>query len=160
MLHIRRMSGEELTALPAEEVSDVRGVKRRLQELHGLPPRFRQRLLVPGSKQKLDDDYKLDSGGHVELVVLPVSSPSKQQLDELVDAAGRGSVQEAGVSRMTVIKQMLLEAMRILVLVTSLSYNSNYNKVFQHHKHCHCFPLRHHHHLHCQHHHYFPNPQP
>ena len=28
-------------------------VKRLLQELHGLPPRFRQRLLVQGSKESL-----------------------------------------------------------------------------------------------------------
>ena len=153
MLHIHRMSGE-LTTLPAEEVSSVRGVKRRLQELHDLPPRFRQRLLVQGSTQNLDDDYELGSAGHLELVMLPLSSPSNKQMTELINAAGRGSVQEAGVSGMTVIKQMLLEAMRILVLVTCLSYHSNYNKVFQHPKHCHGIPHRQHHHLHYHHHHH------
>ena len=42
MLQIRMLSGEEVASIPVEEVSNVREVKRRLQQLHGLPPRFRQ----------------------------------------------------------------------------------------------------------------------
>ena len=44
MLQIRMMSGEELTTVPVEEVGTVRELKQRLHQLHGLPPRFRQRL--------------------------------------------------------------------------------------------------------------------
>ena len=45
MLHVRMLSGHEVASIPVEKVSSVRGVKQRLHQLHGLPPRFRQRLL-------------------------------------------------------------------------------------------------------------------
>ena len=64
------LSGEELTTLPLEEVSSVGAVKRCLQERHGLPPRFRQRLFVQGSKENLDDSCEIGSTQHLELVVL------------------------------------------------------------------------------------------
>ena len=40
------LAGEEVS-MPVEEVSCVREAKRRLHHVHGLPPRFRQRLLYP-----------------------------------------------------------------------------------------------------------------
>ncbi|CAE7234845.1 XBAT32, partial [Symbiodinium natans] len=73
MLQIRMLSGEVM-AVPVEEVSSVRDVKQRLHRLHGLPPRFRQRLLLQGAS--LDDATKPD----------PVA--------ELIDVARSGSVQE------------------------------------------------------------------
>ena len=57
MLHVRMLSGQEMTRMPAKQASSVRGVKRRLQEVHGLPPRFRQRLIFGGAS--LADDDKL-----------------------------------------------------------------------------------------------------
>ena len=59
LLRITQLSGEELTSIPLAELSDVRALKQRLHRQHGLPPRFRQRLLQEGST--LDDDVKLDS---------------------------------------------------------------------------------------------------
>ena len=53
MLRITQLSGEELTSIPIEELSDVKALKQRLHENHGLPPRFRQRLLQGGTT--LDD---------------------------------------------------------------------------------------------------------
>ena len=97
MLHIRMISGEELTAIPVEEVSSVGDVKRRLQELHGLPRRFRQRLLLQGSNRNLDDADELHFPQDLELVVLSFSSPSPAQVDEIVAAARNGSVKEADV---------------------------------------------------------------
>ena len=96
MLQIRMMSGEEVAAMPVEEVSSVREVKRRLHKLHGLPPRFRQRLMVQGSSLKLDDADKLESPMDLALVVVPFSSPSPTQAEDLVEAAGNGSTKEAG----------------------------------------------------------------
>ena len=45
MLRITQLSGEELTSLPLAELSDVKALKQRLHQQHGMPPRFRQRLL-------------------------------------------------------------------------------------------------------------------
>ena len=59
MLHIRMLSGETLASMPLEEVSSVREVKRRLHQLHGLPPRFRQKLFLQGAA--LGDAEELDS---------------------------------------------------------------------------------------------------
>ena len=46
----------------------MREVKQRLHRLHGLPPRFRQRLILQGST--LDDAEVLASSLDLELVVL------------------------------------------------------------------------------------------
>ena len=48
MLHVRMLSGEMVTSILAEEIHDVKSLKLRLNQLHGLPPRFRQRLLLSG----------------------------------------------------------------------------------------------------------------
>ena len=99
MLQVRLLSGKEVAAMPVEEVRSVRDVKRRLHQLHGLPPRFRQRLMLQGSEQNLDDADALDSPMDLALVVVPFSSPSEAQVNELVAAAKHGSVDEAAVSR-------------------------------------------------------------
>ena len=50
------LSGEAVVKIPLEEVVDVRALKQRLNMLHGLPNRFRQRLLFRG--RPLDDSKK------------------------------------------------------------------------------------------------------
>ena len=94
MLRVRMLSGE-VTSIPLESVSNVREVKQRLHQHHGLPPRFRQRLILEGAT--LDDAEELDSPIDLDLVVQTFSSPSQAQADELVAAARDGSVQQAGV---------------------------------------------------------------
>ena len=69
MLRVRMLSGEEVASLPVAEVSNVRNLKRRLHQLHGLPPRFRQRLLLQGAN--LDDDDIFDSPLDLDLVLQP-----------------------------------------------------------------------------------------
>ena len=97
MLRIRMLSGEEVS-VPVQEVSCVREVKRRLHQLHGLPPRFRQRLILHGTN--LDDAYELDSPLELELILQSFSGSgaSQKQADELVAAAGAGLVGKAGVT--------------------------------------------------------------
>ena len=57
MLRIRKLSGEEVASVPFAELSDVKSLKQRLHQHHGLPPRFRQRLLHKGNT--LDDADRL-----------------------------------------------------------------------------------------------------
>ena len=42
------LSGAEVASIPVEELSDVRALKQTLHLFHGLPPRFRQRLVLRG----------------------------------------------------------------------------------------------------------------
>ena len=90
MLQIRRLSGEELTiALEEDLVPDVTALKRRLNQLHGLPPRFGQRLLLHGTC--LEDTATLHPGMELELVMLPfISNPSPDEVQEFIAAAGAG----------------------------------------------------------------------
>ena len=91
MLRIRLLSGEALADIPL--VSDVRGLKRRLNLLHGMPTRFRQRLLLGGSP--LDDSTSLDVEMDLELVLLTYCDSSQPAADQLVTAAANGSIPEA-----------------------------------------------------------------
>ena len=91
-------SGEELEAIPVDEVSDVTALKQRLSLACKLP-RFRQRLLHEGSI--LEDDHHLASivspmGSplEVQLVLLPFCGASIEQILQLTDSAGEGSVSE------------------------------------------------------------------
>ncbi|CAE7376770.1 unnamed protein product [Symbiodinium sp. CCMP2456] len=59
MLHVRKLSGEEVACIPLVELSDVKSLKQRLHQQHGLPPRFRQRLLH--MENTLDDAVMLES---------------------------------------------------------------------------------------------------
>ena len=81
MLRISRISGEELTiALGEDLVWDVMELKQHLNQLHGLPQRFRQRLVLQG--QILEDTATLHPGMELELVVLafiPNRSPDEVQ---------------------------------------------------------------------------------
>ena len=90
MLWIRRLSGEELTtALEEDLLPDVRALKRRLNQLHGLPPRFRQRLLLHG--KCLEDAATLHPGMELELILLAfIPNPSLDAVQEFTAAACAG----------------------------------------------------------------------
>ena len=94
MLRITLLSGEELTSLPLTELSDVKSLKQRLHQQHGLPPRFRQRLLHEGNA--LDDAVKLDSAMDLQVLIVSFSEVSEDQQYELIEAASDGRVAEAG----------------------------------------------------------------
>ena len=87
MLRIRKVSGEELTiTLQGDLVPDVRALKQQLNQLFGLPPRFRQRLLLHGTC--LEDSATLHPGIELELVMLPfISNPSPDEVREFTAAA-------------------------------------------------------------------------
>ena len=100
MLRITLLSGEELASLPLRQLSDVKALKQRLHEQHGLPPRFRQRLLHEG--KALDDAVRLDVAMDLQAVVLPFREEYGSVWSaHLLDAAANGSVTEAGSSLMT-----------------------------------------------------------
>ena len=90
MLRIRKVSGEELTtALEEDLVHDVRALKRRLNQLYGLPPRFGQRLLLHG--KCLEDTATLHPGMELELVILAfIPDPSPDEVQKFTAAAGAG----------------------------------------------------------------------
>ena len=91
MLRVRLLSGEEVANVPLQdELSDVKALKQHLHQRHGLPPRFRQRLLLHG--EILDDATKLDSTMELELVQL---SYCASQAKELITAGVHGAVAEA-----------------------------------------------------------------
>ncbi|CAE7946391.1 Kidins220 [Symbiodinium sp. KB8] len=88
MLRIALLSGEDVTSIPVAELSDVRALKQRLHQEHGLPPRFRQRLLHEG--MNLGDAFRLDLPMDLEIVILAFSKASYSQRKELGDAAREG----------------------------------------------------------------------
>ncbi|CAE7948614.1 ANKRD50 [Symbiodinium sp. KB8] len=93
MLRITQLSGE-LTNLPFTELSDVREVKQRLHQQHGLPPRFRQRLLQGGNI--LDDAVKLDTPMDLQVLIVPFPEfrLDDQSSIELCEGAARGQLAE------------------------------------------------------------------
>eukprot|EP00439_Symbiodinium_sp_Y106_P033859 s399_g4.t1 len=88
MLRVWWASGEQVAAIPAEELSTVRALKQRLQAHCGLP-RFRQRLLHGG--RNLDDSVALDSPLDLQLVLLSLIDASDFQQGELEDVISEGS---------------------------------------------------------------------
>ena len=88
-LHVWNAAGKALFSGRVEGLSDVRTLKRQLQELCGVP-RFRQRLLH--GNVVLDDDAQLDSPVNLQLVLLPFCSTSYVQVIELHKAAETGDV--------------------------------------------------------------------
>ena len=68
MLHVRMLSGEAVTSILVEEMDDVEALKQRLTQLHGFPPRFRQRVLFNG--EILEEGLKLDSPKTLDLILL------------------------------------------------------------------------------------------
>ena len=89
MLHVWRVSGDELTAIPLEELTDVRALKRRLEWPCGCT-RFRQRILHDG--ENLDDDVMLCGPMDVQLVLLPFWHASRAEVEELIAAADKGDL--------------------------------------------------------------------
>ena len=89
------MSGQEVATIPLAEAGEVKALKQRLHRLHGIPSRFRQRLLFCGDA--LDDSVKQDSSMDLELVLLAYSNSraSKTQGIQLLSAAKIGSASEA-----------------------------------------------------------------
>ena len=96
MLRVRMLSGEEVDRLPVGELSDVKELKLRLHQLHGLPTRFRQRLLRDG--KCMDDSVMLDSPMDLDLVLLAYSAASQEQHSSLWAAADSGSATEVRTS--------------------------------------------------------------
>eukprot|EP00439_Symbiodinium_sp_Y106_P055418 s807_g7.t1 len=110
MLRVAKLSGDEVASIPIEQLSDVKTLKQRLHQQHGLPPRFRQRLLHEG--KTLDDAVKLDSvvdlqvaasmasdasekeRTELQVVTLPLAEASEDQPRELWEAAADGLVAE------------------------------------------------------------------
>ncbi|CAE7942703.1 unnamed protein product [Symbiodinium sp. KB8] len=92
MLRITLLSGEELIRLPLTELSDVKALKRRLHQHHGLPPRFRQRLFNNG--EILDDDFQLDSAMDLQVLIVSFCDASQDQRRELCAAAMDGRLAE------------------------------------------------------------------
>ncbi|OLP97919.1 Ankyrin-2 [Symbiodinium microadriaticum] len=94
MLHIRMMSGEKVASIPVEEVEDVMTLKQELSRRHGLPPRFRQQLVLQG--HAMEDAAKLDSPVDLdlELVLLPWTLESGARSDEMVNAAWNSQTSE------------------------------------------------------------------
>ena len=101
MLRIRRVSGDELTiALDEDSVPDVRALKQHLNQLYGLPPRFRQRLLLHG--ECLEDTDTLHSAMELELVVLAfVPNPSPDEVQEFTAAAYAGDFDKVSAQNET-----------------------------------------------------------
>ena len=98
MLRITRLSGEELTTIPCTDLSDVKALKWRLCQHHGLPQRFCQRVFHEGNI--LDDAVRLDSA--MDLQVLTLAQPvhellgAEAQRAKLYEAARSGRFAEAG----------------------------------------------------------------
>ena len=76
MLRIRMLSGEEVESIAVGELSDVKELKLHLHQLHGLPTRFRQRLLRGGNP--MDDSVALDSPMDLDLVLLTYSAEAAE----------------------------------------------------------------------------------
>ena len=89
MLHVWKMSGEELAAFPVVELSDVMSLKHRLRATHQIPVSL-IRLLYDG--RRLDDAFRLCAPMDVQLVV-------KSRADkfivsnELLEAAADGEAE-------------------------------------------------------------------
>eukprot|EP00439_Symbiodinium_sp_Y106_P031928 s195_g3.t2 len=92
MLHTRVLSGGTVTSIPVEQIHDVRGLKQCLNQLHGFPPRFQQRIRLHG--ESLKDSVKLDSAMDLEIVLLSFVDVPQQQADDLAAAASQGRTAE------------------------------------------------------------------
>ena len=92
MLRIRMLSGEEVASMPVGSLSNIKALKQHLTRFHGLPTRFRQKLLFRGTP--LDDSTPLDSPLELDLVLLSYSVSSKDEAKELVTVFANGSVSE------------------------------------------------------------------
>ena len=94
MLRITLLSGEEVASLPLTELSDVKALKQRLHQQHGMPPRFRQRLLHDGST--LGDDVKLETAMDLQILIVDFDKAAEVLRLDLYDAAGLGNLTQVG----------------------------------------------------------------
>ncbi|CAE6940098.1 Kidins220, partial [Symbiodinium sp. CCMP2456] len=92
MLQVSMLSGETVTSIPVGKIDDVKGLKQHLTQLHGFPPRFRQRVFLHG--ELLEEAVKLDSPMTLDLVLLAFAGVSEKQVEELAAAAQQGSISE------------------------------------------------------------------
>ena len=86
--------------MPVDSLSDVKALKQDLNRLHGLPPRFRQKLFFRGTP--LDDSARLDSPDsptELDVVLLSYSLSSQDQAHELLTVFANGSMSEARPDR-------------------------------------------------------------
>ena len=120
MLRITLLSGEELASLPLTELSDVKALKQRLHQQHGLPPRFRQRLFHDGSL--LDDDFQLDTAMDLQAVTTALNATS-EECPELCEAAASGRVAQAGCPLLTAEQRPLLKKTSSLKLANEAKHN-------------------------------------
>eukprot|EP00439_Symbiodinium_sp_Y106_P084137 s746_g24.t5 len=97
MLHIKRLSGEEVTSVYLTELSDVKALKQRLHQQHGLPPRFRQRLLHKSST--LDDALSFASFFDPRVVAATFSEATEEMPRQLAAAAEHGSASGGALKR-------------------------------------------------------------
>ena len=75
-----------------EGLRDVRSVKQFLHKEHGLPPRFRQRLLLGGGS--LEDGVEVDASMNMQLVLLAFSDTSLVQAAQMNWFAEIGATKE------------------------------------------------------------------
>ena len=87
MLRVWWTSGEELAALPVEQLSTVRALKQDLHKLCGVP-RFRQRLIH--DDKSLSDSACLDAAIDVQLLLQPFALPSTEETRSLCLALNSG----------------------------------------------------------------------
>mmetsp|Transcript_28507 Transcript_28507/g.66922 ORF Transcript_28507/g.66922 Transcript_28507/m.66922 type:complete len:202 (+) Transcript_28507:50-655(+) len=91
MLRVWRMSGDELAAIPVEELSDVRSLKNELVGLCG-QSRCRMRLLHGGAC--LQDEARLDSPMDISLLLVNFVTPSIEERTRIFDSARDGAAFE------------------------------------------------------------------
>ena len=91
MVRIWTLSGEELVPRCTDgHLGTVKSLKQHLHQQHGYPPRFRQALIHDGSP--LNDQDSLEPHLDLQLLLLPFQSPCRARADDLVAAAGTGSL--------------------------------------------------------------------
>ena len=94
MLRIWQMSGQELSAISIEEISDVWDMKAALLRQHGFP-KCMQQLLHNGIN--LDNSTKLDEPIDLQLVLKPLSTEAQrlEAATELVASCAQGDLETA-----------------------------------------------------------------
>ena len=89
MIRVRRVTGEELAAIPVEELSDVASLQRWLRAKHGMPVSLQQLL---HDNRKLEDHDMLGAPMELQLI-LATTAQDTEAKDELYEAASAGEVE-------------------------------------------------------------------
>ena len=82
-----------MTRVPAQflqDLNDIRGLKQLLNQRHGIPLRFRQRLLF--REEILEDTAMLHAPMDLHLVLLPLADITQDQANKVVAAARNGTI--------------------------------------------------------------------